>query len=946
MPSPARIMLSRLKRSKAGKEDFDLGRKRFGEQRYPEAEQLFRQSVQEREKVLGKEHINTLRSKYRLAVTLHQQQKYPEAEQLFRQSVQEREKVLGKEHIDTLRSKYRLALTLHEQQKYPEAEQLFRQSVQEQEKVLGKEHIDTLWSKYRLAVTLYQQQKYPEAEQLFRQSVQEQEKVLGKEDIDTLRSKYWLALTLHHQQKYPEAEQLFRQSVQEREKVLGKEDIDTLWSNYWLAVTLYQQQKYPEAEQLFRQSVQEQEKVLGKEHIDTLWSKYWLAVTLHHQQKYPEAEQLFRQSVQEQEKVLGKEYIDTLWSKYRLAVTLHHQQKYPEAEQLFRQSVQEQEKVLGKEDIDTLWSKYRLALTLHEQQKYPEAEQFFRQSVQEREKVLGKEHIDTLWSNYWLALTLHDQRKYPEAEQLFRQSVQKQEKVLGKEHIDTLWSKYRLAVTLYQQQKYPEAEQLLRQSAQEREKVLGAEHKDTIKSKRLLQELLLAIAPPASVNTTAENTVLSRLSDFFVESKEGGARYTDLEIGQISLLLNHLNPQWSKVPRTYIILRTISCLDLLNKFIDLGFSDHWFPVTERSLPYCLRPSHRSEFVVAQDLVITNSMGLEKGEEGQHCYFRRNEPLPFEVKGILGSGGFGQVDKVLSLISFKEYALKRVPRNKAFGGRGTEEVKQFIAEIEILKRLKHRHVVEFVGSYTDPRYMGLIMSPVAEMDLSTYLARADTAKQGELRTFFGCLARALEFLHEQNVRHKDIKPGNILVHGGNVLFTDFGLSFDFTHADGSTTVSMVNGMTPRYCAPEVAALEPRNTASDIWSLGVVFLEMITVLKGKTVEFIYEFFKRHGSRLDFVRTNRAALLELVAELQETGSISDNRALEWVQQMLLTDQQLRQTAAALVASVIAAGKQGDGNGPFCGICCVSLDDDFSDDFSDAVDELEDNGSRQHDN
>ena len=526
-----------------------------------------------------------------------------------------------------------------------------------------------------------------------------------------------------------------------------------------------------------------------------------------------------------------------------------------------------------------------------------------------------------------------NEQHYSEAEQLFRQSAQEREKVLGKEHVDTLWSKYWLAATLYEQQKYTEAEQLLRQSVRENEKILGAEHNLTIDSKRLLQKLLLAIAPPASVNTTAENTVLSRLSDFFVEDKEGGAQYTDLEIGQISSLLNHLNPRWSKVPRTYIILRTISCLNLLDEFIDLGFSDHWFPVTERSLPYCLHPSHRSEFVAAQDLVITKSMGLEKGEEGQHCYFRGNEPLPFEEKGILGSGGFGQVDKVLSLTSFKEYARKRVPRNKAFGGRGTEEVKQFVAEIETLKRLKHRHVVEFVGSYTDARYIGLIMSPIAEMDFSTYLARADPAKHGELRTFFGCLARALEFLHGQKVRHKDIKPGNILVRGGNVLFTDFGLSFDFTDADGSTTVSMVNGMTPRYCAPEVAALEPRNTASDIWSLGIVFLEMITVLKGKTVEFMYEFFKRHGSRQNFVRTNRAALLELVAELQETGNMSDNRTLEWVQQMLLTEQQLRQTAAALVASIIAAGKQEDGNGPFCGMCCVSLDDDFSD----AVDELE---------
>jgi serine/threonine protein kinase len=162
------------------------------------------------------------------------------------------------------------------------------------------------------------------------------------------------------------------------------------------------------------------------------------------------------------------------------------------------------------------------------------------------------------------------------------------------------------------------------------------------------------------------------------------------------------------------------------------------------------------------------MDLEKGEKGQHCYFQEHESLPLEMKGILGSGAFGQVDPVLSTISFREYALKRVSRSAVFSGRSNgdirrraECVKQFIAEIGVLKRLKHRHVVEFVGSFTDPKYMGFIMSPVANMDLSTYLACANTAGYRELRTFFGCLVRELAFLHEQSIRHKDIKPSNHL-----------------------------------------------------------------------------------------------------------------------------------------------------------------------------------------
>ncbi|KAH8698229.1 kinase-like domain-containing protein, partial [Phaeosphaeriaceae sp. PMI808] len=190
---------------------------------------------------------------------------------------------------------------------------------------------------------------------------------------------------------------------------------------------------------------------------------------------------------------------------------------------------------------------------------------------------------------------------------------------------------------------------------------------------------------------------------------------------------------------------------------------------------------------------------------------------------LGRGAYGQVDRVLSLISFREYARKQVLRSLAFRGRRKEDMKKFITEIEILKRIEHRHIVQFVGSYTDHKFISLIMSPVAEMNLGDYLGQS--SNKPELRTFFGCLATGLEYLHKEQVRHKDIKPQNILVSCGSILFTDFGLSHDFTDENGGTTTGMVDGMTPRYCSPEVAHLGPRKTSSDIWSLGVVYLEMV-------------------------------------------------------------------------------------------------------------------------
>jgi tetratricopeptide (TPR) repeat protein len=75
-----------FKRDK-GRKEYKLGRKYCAQQKYAEAELLLRQSAEQREKVLGAEHIDTIMIKYWLARTLHKQQKYDEAEQLLRQLV-------------------------------------------------------------------------------------------------------------------------------------------------------------------------------------------------------------------------------------------------------------------------------------------------------------------------------------------------------------------------------------------------------------------------------------------------------------------------------------------------------------------------------------------------------------------------------------------------------------------------------------------------------------------------------------------------------------------------------------------------------------------------------------------------------------------------------------------------------------------------------------------
>ncbi|KAH7124721.1 TPR domain protein [Dactylonectria macrodidyma] len=446
---------------------------------YEEAEQMNRRALDAKEKVLSREHPDTLMSVHFLALVLQYQGKYEEAEQMNRRALDACEKVLGGEHPNTLTSVSNLASVLQSQGKYEEAEQMNRRALDAQEKVLGREHPDTLTSVSNLALVLRYQGKYEEAEQMNRRALDACEKVLGGEHPNTLMSVSNLASVLQSQGKYEEAEQMNRGALDAREKVLGGEHPNTLTSVSNLASVLQSQGKYEEAEQMNRRALDACEKVLGREHPDTLTSVSNLALVLRYQGKYEEAEQMNRRALDSSEKVLGREHPSTLTSVSNLAGVLRCQGKYEEAEQMNRRALDAREKVLGGEHPDTLMSASNLASVLQYQGKYEEAEQMNRRALYSREKVLGREHPDTLTSVNNLALVLRDQGEYDESEHMNRRALDSSEKVLGREHPDTLTSVYNLACLFHRQTRFLEAAKLYERACNGCVEVLGSDHPTT-----------------------------------------------------------------------------------------------------------------------------------------------------------------------------------------------------------------------------------------------------------------------------------------------------------------------------------------------------------------------------------------------------------------------------------------------------------------------------------
>jgi serine/threonine protein kinase len=164
------------------------------------------------------------------------------------------------------------------------------------------------------------------------------------------------------------------------------------------------------------------------------------------------------------------------------------------------------------------------------------------------------------------------------------------------------------------------------------------------------------------------------------------------------------------------------------------------------------------------------------------------------------------------------------------------------EFDILKRLpSHQHIIQLVGTYTHRQFLGLLLYPVAVCDLHTFFEDVeawhdtgngsngldsrkellDTGQKGRLDALgydfplqakaryaspiysnLGCLISALSYLHDEKIRHKDLKPSNILLSNSRLWLSDFGSATDFSLLSQSATDNERG--TPRYFSPEVCS----------------------------------------------------------------------------------------------------------------------------------------------
>jgi hypothetical protein len=200
----------------------------------------------------------------------------------------------------------------------------------------------------------------------------------------------------------------------------------------------------------------------------------------------------------------------------------------------------------------------------------------------------------------------------------------------------------------------------------------------------------------------AGDDVEKALEAWFLPARLAQDNFSENDIREISEVLRRFEKDsWSRIPRIDITLRLIGHLPAIKDFLITGITDLAFPFSQRTLPENLKsPDVRSSFLEVQTCVLTKALDLEK-EDGRHRHLAKAEDTPFEKIAELGKGAYGYVDKVRSNVSYREYARKLIPRGKTFR-KDKAVLRDFERELGTLKKLSHIHIIELVGSYTDPK----------------------------------------------------------------------------------------------------------------------------------------------------------------------------------------------------------------------------------------------------
>lgn len=214
--------------------------------------------------------------------------------------------------------------------------------------------------------------------------------------------------------------------------------------------------------------------------------------------------------------------------------------------------------------------------------------------------------------------------------------------------------------------------------------------------------------------------------------------------------------------------------------------------------------------------------------------REDEKIPDEImdkqsnrtyiKGrFFGKGGFAKCYEITENGTNNVYAGKIV--SKKLLAKSNHKAK-IVQEISIHQSLKHKHVVGFHNFFDDDQFVYVVLELCRKRSMMELHRRRKTLTEPECRYFMKQILNGVQYLHDNNIIHRDLKLGNLFLNDNiEVKIGDFGLATKIEY-NGQRKETVCG--TPNYIAPEIITKKGHSFEVDIWSIGCI---MYTLLVGK-------------------------------------------------------------------------------------------------------------------
>ncbi|XP_060594604.1 serine/threonine-protein kinase Nek4-like [Ruditapes philippinarum] len=260
---------------------------------------------------------------------------------------------------------------------------------------------------------------------------------------------------------------------------------------------------------------------------------------------------------------------------------------------------------------------------------------------------------------------------------------------------------------------------------------------------------------------------------------------------------------------------------------------------------------------------------------------------FTVVRLLGEGGFG---KVFLIEDKSDPSTKQALKLMDIGSMDADTLALTLQEIKLLSELEHEHVLSFVASFVQDDKICIVTEFCPNGDLSDYINNQHGNPLEELRLieWFRQIASAIEYLHDRNIIHRDLKSQNIFLDANmNCKLGDFGIA---RVLDPVINMAQTQIGTPHYMSPEIFMGIGYNAKTDIWSLSILIYELATLEKPFDALFMpmLIFNITRGEKPTMPTQYRPEFTELLSRMMEKDPNDRPSAREIMQDKLFKERQ----------------------------------------------------------